>query len=218
MLGHLRLIDPVLGESVEKALRMQGRADTIVPAREPLDLPPSPALSIAGKRPETIEGRSVAVLVSDGADAALLARLRSEIESQGGEVVIVAPWIGGVKNDAGEAIAADHAVKAAPSVLFDAIVLAVAPAAGNELAAEVAAVDFVREAFRHLKVIGFTPGAAPLLEAAGIARGKSSDAGKYGRPADDGVVELAAPAAVARFIEQAKHYRIWSREELFHPR
>ena len=40
------------------------------------DLPPSPALSIVANGPDSFAGRKLGVLVTDGADAELLAELR----------------------------------------------------------------------------------------------------------------------------------------------
>ena len=38
MLGHLMIIDEALGAGVEAALGMEGEADTITPARDPIDM------------------------------------------------------------------------------------------------------------------------------------------------------------------------------------
>jgi catalase len=111
---------------------------------------------------------------------------------------VVAPKIGGAKGTAGT-IAADHIISGGPSVLFDTVVVLVTGAAAETLAREAAAVDWVRDAFGHLKVIAHAPGAAPLLAKAGIE-------------ADAGIVELAGPRDVARYIETAKAGRVWARE------
>ncbi len=50
VLGHLMIIEENLGKPVEAALGMQGQADKITPAREPIDLRPSPALSLIKER------------------------------------------------------------------------------------------------------------------------------------------------------------------------
>ena len=67
------------------------------------------------------------------------------------------------------------------------------------LAQEAGAIDWLRDAFGHLKVIGFTDAAAMLFAKAGIPR-----------DADEGVVEL--DGGVAAFIAEAKRHRIWVRE------
>ena len=64
MLGHLALVDAGLHAQVEDALGMKGQSDKITPAVQPRDLPPSPALSIVGKAPDTLQGRKTGVLSS----------------------------------------------------------------------------------------------------------------------------------------------------------
>jgi hypothetical protein len=81
------------------------------------------------------------------------------------------------------------------SVLFDAVAVLLSKTAGETLASEAAAVDWVRDAFGHLKAIAFSPGAAALLDAGGVV----SDRGVL--DADD----------VAGFIAAAKT-RQWARE------
>jgi catalase len=201
MLGHLHLIDPALGSAVENALRMEGQADSIEPARAPLDLKSSPALSLLHKAPELLKGRRIGVLISDDSDMALLERLKAEIEAQGAEMATIAPWVGGVKTSAGGLLAVDHALVAAPSIFFDAVALVLTAVAGSLLAKDAAAVDFVRDAFGHLKIIGYTSGAAPLLQRAGIAD-----------QCDEGVVSLAVLQSVGTFINMAKRQRVWGRE------
>ncbi|MDB5600520.1 MAG: Catalase [Xanthobacteraceae bacterium] len=201
MLGHLMLIDPDLGATVEEALGMEGQADKITPARAPIDVDPSPTLSIVNKAPETLKGRKVGVLVSDGVPAALLTSLLTAIEKEGAKAAIIAPKIGGVRDDGGKTVMPQHALSGAPSVLFDAVVLALSEDGAAQLSTEAAALGFVNDAFGHLKIIGHTKGAMALLEAAGI-----SD------KADDGFVALAGARDTAAFIAAAKRHRVWDRE------
>ena len=104
MLGHLANIDRELCKRVEEGLGMEGQAEKIQPARPPIDMKPSPALSIILKAPKTIEGRKVGVLVSDGTDAALVDALRSAVEKAGARLQVVAPKIGGAKGKGGKLI------------------------------------------------------------------------------------------------------------------
>ncbi len=90
---------------------------------------------------------------------------------------------------------ADGQLAGTPSVVFDAVALVLSAAAGKALSKEAAGVDFVRDAYGHLKAIAADAGARPVLVAAGVG-------------ADPGVV--AADRAAA-FVEAAKT-RQWSRE------
>ena len=199
MLGHLNIIEPELSRRVAEALGMEGQAERIQPARQPMDLDPSPSLSLVKKAPRTLEGRSVAVLVSDGADAALVGALRAAVEKAGARFVIVAPKVGGVTGADGKHLDVDHALSGTPSIFFDAVALCLSTDGANKLQQEAAAVDWVRDAFGHLKVIGFTKAAQALLDAAGV------------RP-DEGVVAVDGGKGVAGFINAAKGLRIWPRE------
>ena len=199
MLGHLDVIDADLGIGVAKALGMEGQGVVIKPARSPIDLPPSPALSLIEKAPKTLEGRKIAILVTDGSDPALVQLLRDATEKEGARLAVVAPKIGGAKGKGGKTIAVDHALSAAPSVFFDAVVVAPSADGADLLVKEAAAVDWVRDAFGHLKVIGHVAEARPLLERAGVED-------------DEGVLEVGSAKAIGAFIGAAKRQRVWERE------
>jgi len=199
MLGHLMLIDPALGERVEAALGMTGTADKITPAKAPIDMKPSPALSLVEKAPATLKGRKLAVLVSDGVDGEIVAQLRAAVTAAGAVLAVIAPKIGGAKTKQGKLLPADHALSAAPSVLFDAVALCPSPQGAELLSQEAAAIDFVRDAFGHLKVIAFLDAAKPLLDKAHVMP-------------DAGVIALSKSTGVKAFIAAAKKHRIWARE------
>jgi catalase len=198
MLGHLALIEDELRRRVEEKLGMQGQAEAIDPARPPIEMDPSPALSIVRKAEKTLKGRKVGVLVSRDSDRTLVDRLRTAVDREGGQVEIVAPEIGAAPGNNGKTMA-DHALAAAPSIFFDAVVVAVGSEAVPRLAAHSGAIDWVRDAFAHLKVIGYVRAALPLIERADIA-------------IDDGVLELCNPKDLGSFISAARAGRKWERE------
>jgi catalase len=199
MLGHLMIIDEALGTAVEQALGMEGMADKITPAQDPIDMALSPTLSLIKKAAPTLMGRKVAALVTDGVDDALLDALRTAVEKEGAQLAIVAPKIGGVTTAKGKNLATDMALSGAPSIFFDAVAALPSEAGAALLAQEAAAIDWLRDAFGHLKVIGFVDAAAMMFAKAGIAR-----------DADKGVVDLNG--GIPAFIAAAKHHRIWARE------
>lgn len=131
-------------------------------------LKPSPALSLVAEAPETIVRRRIGVLMTDGADPALLAAIAEAAKAEGVEVVLVAPTISGVIASDGSVVLADHALSEAPSTMFDAVVVAPGEAGGPALLRDAAAVDWLRDAFVHLKVIGHVPAAKPLFDRAGV--------------------------------------------------
>lgn len=197
MLGHLALVDSTLESGVATALGMKEPIDEIKPAVAPHDMPVSPALSLLSKMPKTLAGRKIGVLVADGFDASLLATLRDQAKDAKAAVVVIAPKVGGAKDGAGKIVEADLSLSGAPSVLFDTVAILAGKESGEELAANANAVDWVRDAFGHCKVLGHTAEAQPLLDAAGV------------KP-DSGVVEVARKDEV--FIKTAKGGRIWERE------
>ena len=199
VLGHLAHIDTDLLAKVEEGLGMEGQAERIAPARAPIDMKPSPALSLIAKAQKTIAGRKIGILVADGTDPAVVAAVKAAVEKAGAKVQVVAPKIGGAKGKGGQKIAADHQLAGGPSIFFDAVVIAVAGEGAAMLSREAAAIDWVRDAYGHLKVIGVTDAASSLLVAAGV-------------DSDAGVVSIEGGKGVAAFVNAARNGRIWARE------
>ena len=96
-------------------------------------------------------------------------RVKVDVESAGGNVMLVAPKAGRIKVNGGTLMAQGQ-LAGTPSVLFDAVALVLTRTGATKLAEEAAAIDFVRDAFGHLKAIGCTPDADPLLKKAGVSR------------------------------------------------
>jgi catalase len=198
MLGHLHLIDETLAADVENALGMEGQAQHIEPAVPVRDVAPSPALSIVAKAVPTLEGRKVGVLVTNGFDQKLLAALRVAVTKEKAKLVVIAPKVGGATSSAGKLTEADFALSAAPSIFFDAVAILSSAEGAKQLSSEAAAVNWVADAFGHLKVIGHTAEAMPLLKAARVK-------------ADDGTQEFD-DKGIAAFVQKAKAGRRWERE------
>jgi catalase len=200
MVGQLANVHASIAKRVATGLGMAG-AVSKVPAKVAArtDLPQSPALSIIKKAVVTLKGRTIGCLIADGTDAKTVRSLSSAISKAGGELKIVAPKIGGATASDGSILEADFQLAGGPSVLFDAVFLALSEDGANVLAKEAAAVAFVHDAFAHLKVIGNTAGAGALLNKAGVV-------------ADGGVLTLNKKETVNAFIDLAAQGRIWARE------
>jgi catalase len=93
------------------------------------------------------------------------------------------------------------ALSGEPSVFFDAVAIFASAEGIKPLLKNSAAIDWVRDAFGHLKVIGHSSSAQPLFGKAAIAD-----------DLDEGVIELDARASVGRYVEAAKQQRVWDRE------
>lgn len=202
MVAHLLNIDEGLAQRVADSLRIASLPQRATPAVEPRrDLKPSPALSILQRQEPTFRGRKLGCLISDGVDGMLIQALADAVKQQGGQLEIVAPQVGGVKTQQGDWIEANQQIDGGPSVLYDAVVIAVDPAAAEMLSRHSTVRDFIADAYAHLKYIGFNAAAKPLLAAAGVPVA-----------GDEALIELTGSDAASAFVDQAKHLRLWKRE------
>lgn len=200
--SHLLNIDAGLAAKVADGLGlvMPGPA---VAAREPIaDLAPSDRLSIVKNGPDSFKGRKLGILLTDGADAKILAALLKAVESEGAVYEVVAPKIAGVTLSDGTTVAARHKIDGGPSVLFDAVAIVVPQEGAAMLSLDAPAKDFVSDAFAHCKFIGFTAEAAVLLAKAGIGV----------NDLDEGCLPLDEAADAQAFIESCRALRHWPRE------
>ncbi|WP_313446516.1 catalase [Brevundimonas sp.] len=195
VLANLQNVDETLAQRVADGLNLP-LPKASDPGVAPIDLDASPALRIVGKYPDTLKGRKVAILVADGSDGAIVDAVKAAVEGDGGSVFVVAPKIGGAKLKDGKTLAADGQLAGSPSVLFDAVAIVLSEDGCAQMLKEGAAVDFAKDAFGHLKAIGHTPEAQPLLDKAGIEP-------------DTGVIDLSKDAK--GFLAPART-RQWDRE------
>ena len=195
VLANVRNVDETLAQRAADGLNvaLPPKNDAV---SKPIDMDESPALRVIGKYPDSLKGRAVGILVTDGADGAVVDAVRAAAEADGATVKIVAPKIGGVTLRGGKKLKADGQLAGTPSVVFDAVALVLSEAGCAELLKESAAVDFAAFAFAHLKAIGHTAEARPLLDKAGVAP-------------DAGVVDLTK--GTTAWIKPART-RQWDRE------
>ena len=194
MVGQLANVDMTIATRVADGLGMKGTitpVPTKVPART--DLKPSDALSIMKKMKPGVETKVIGCLVADGTDAAAVVSLKRAAHKLGAHVKVVAPKVGGAVAQDGTQIEADFQLAGGPSVLFDAVFVALSDAGAKLLSTEAAAVSWVHDAFAHLKVIGSTSAAQPLLNAAGVV-------------ADAGVLSASTPDTYLNLVAQGRIY------------
>lgn len=146
---------------------------------------------------DALEGRAVAILIADGSDGNLIETIKTAVMDAGASVKIIAPKVGGAMLASVSKLPANGQLVGSPSVLFDAVAVILSEEGGNKLSMESAAIDFVQDAFGHLKAIAVDKGGQMLLDAANIAR-------------DAGVVDANNQRT---FITAAKT-RQWKREKL----
>ncbi len=193
MVANLLNVDEGLASRVADGLAMElpPASPTAAPVQ---DLSLSPALRIIRGPLEkhTLEGRTVGILFADGTDAGELHKVMADVKKAGGTAKLIAPKVGNVPLSDGSMMKADAQLFGQPSVTVDAIAVVLGEAACKKLVKEGAAVQFVMDAFGHLKAIGYSAAAKPLLDKAGVE-------------ADEGVTNLAG------FAKAAKQ-RYWDRE------
>jgi len=196
IVGHLRHIEEDLAKRVAAGLGLDELPDAPVAAMPVKEMPPSPALQIIGKMQYTLMGRAVGILIADGSDGALINTLKKAATDAGATVKIIAPKKGGAKLADGSKLAACGQLAGTPSVLFDAVAVILSAEGAKTLSKEGAAIDFVRDAFGHLKAIAVDKGGQELLNSANVGQ-------------DAGVVDANDKDA---FIIAAKT-RQWDREK-----
>jgi catalase len=196
MVGHLRHIEEDLAKRVAAGLAFD-KIPVAPPAAAPVqEMKLSPALQIIGKMKNTLMGRAIGILIADGSDGAVIKNIRQAATDAGAAVKIVAPKVGGAKLADGSMLAADGQLAGTPSVLFDAVAVILSDEGAQALSKESAAIDFVRDAFGHLKAIAVDKGGRALLKTANVGQ-------------DAGVVDTNDKDA---FIAAAKT-RQWDREK-----
>jgi catalase len=196
IVGHLRHIEEALAKRVAMGLGLSELPDAPVAAMPVQEMKPSPALQIIGKMKDTLMGRTIGILIANGSDGAVIEQIRKAVTDAGATVKVIAPKVGDVKLAAGLILAADGQLAGSPSVLFDAVAVILSDEGAKALSMESAAIDFVRDAFGHLKAIAVDKGGQVLLKIANVGQ-------------DVGVVDANDKEA---FIAAAKT-RQWDREK-----
>lgn len=196
IVGHLQHIDQDLAQRVATGLGVRDMPTPPNAAAPVQEREPSPALQTIGKLVPTLEGRAVGILVAKGSDAVLIESLMSALAGAGASHKIVAPHVGEIELSDGSHLEVQGQLAGTPSVMFDAVAVILSDESASMLCNEAAAVDFLRDAFGHLKAIAADTGAQALMDKAGVTT-------------DQGVVSAQN---VDQFLEAAKT-RQWAREK-----
>jgi len=166
-------VDDLLAESVAEGLGFE------VPDPAPdlglvekIDYAPSPALSMTAYPGDgSIRTRRVAILAADGVDVGALSKIYDVLLQQGAVPRVLAPKLGAVKGADGKAAngwQADITIDAAPSALYDALIVAPGDASAISLCENGLAIEFVKDQYRHCKPILVVDTGAELIDRAGL--------------------------------------------------
>ena len=202
VVAQLVNVDTDLATAVAGGLGLAGLPAAIAPATAPIEQPVSDALSIIKNGPQRFAGRRVGALVCQGADARILAALRTALEAEGAQLMLVAPTISGVTDSARAVLPIDETVAGGPSVLFDAIAVILTADGAAAMAQDPAAKDFVTNAHAHSKFIAYSAASLPLFEAAGLGEDMI----------DGGYVAIERTKKSAdTFVRACRSLRYWAR-------
>src|SRR6185436_3974324 len=158
---------------------------------------PSPALSMMNTVKDTVKSRRVAILATDGFDAAAVEKA---LLSGGAAPKIVSTRLGAIQAADGRERLVDFSFLTTASVLFDAVYVA-----SGALAENPDAIKFVSEAFRHHKAIAASGDGVAVLRACGGALAET-DGDLPGVIAAAKGEQIAAP-----FVEAIAQHRHWNR-------
>jgi catalase len=183
-----------------------------MPKVRPNDVTPevsvSPALSLLARPGDgSIRARRIAILVADGCEGSTVVDMARRLTEAGAVPRFVSTRLGDVQTASGDSLEIDVSLEAAPSVLYDAMVLAGGPGAVDALKADGRTLEFIKDQYRHCKpILAFGEGRR-LLEACGI------DATLPDGLADSGIVvgDDAGDAGKA-FIAALAAHRHFARE------
>ena len=222
--GMLSRVDVSLAEQVAKelgidAIQVPEQLNFSVPAdgdpakfqpapSEELKLKTSKALSMANTVKNSIKSRQIAILASEGVDDVSLNTMKEILEDASAEVSIIAPRMGNLATDTGSKITADYSFLTASSVLFDAAYIPHGQSSTSRLLQQNEVLDFIREMYRHCKVLGADRSGAELLHAA-IPEIQVHGESKKNNIAS-GVLINRTPK---EFIQATAQHRFWGREK-----
>jgi catalase len=171
----------------------------------------APSLSMENTPKDSIKTRKVAVLVAEGFSASEVDAVRKALTAGGAIVELVAPKLGPLKSQEGGEERPVKTFLTAASVLYDAVYV---PGGGKSIATLKLlpdAMDFIRDAYRHCKAVGFSGEGTQLVEAAGLSQLATAQP----LEADPGVVRSAKSDMKKfnkSFIAAIAGHRNWARE------
>ncbi|ADQ17583.1 Catalase [Leadbetterella byssophila DSM 17132] len=160
----------------------------------------SAALSMKVKEGKgTIETRKVAFLVENGVSKASIDALKSALEKEGAEAVLIGPKVGPLKLKEGGTTDIAHTYFTDKSVLYDAVYTPAGDSVGA-LKANPDYYEFLNEAYTHCKALAFAKGTESLMEKSFVEK-------------DAGVILEEGGDWTQEFVNAMKMHRIWEREK-----
>jgi catalase len=178
----------------------------------PVDV--SPALSLLARPGKAgIRGRRVALMAAPEADPVPLREAYAELLARGAVPRFVGARLGAIAAK-DSPIHVEVSLEAAPSALWDALVIPGGPVAVANLATLGQALEFVKDQYRHCKPILALDGGKALLTAAGVPEAATDghDPALIVVPAVNGHTDVARSEGFERFVSALACHRNFERE------
>jgi catalase len=177
------------------------------PRRTKSEVRSSEALSLLARPGDgTIRTRRIAILVAPGLSGRSLQGLHGKFLELGAVPRFVGTRLGQITVQDGDPINVEVTIEAAPSVLWDGLVIPDGAAAAEALSADGQALEFVKDQYRHCKTILALGTGASVLETANIPEDLPNG------ESDPGLLRIAsdevdrASAAYAAALAQHRHF------------
>jgi len=171
VVAMLANVDSGLAKALANALGMPMPKPLPKALKTPVkpELTSSPALSIFSQPGNgSIQTRRVAILVADGVDGAAAQTLHEGLTLEGAVPRYVGVRLGAVSTEDGDTLEVEVTFETMPSVLFDALVIPGGKAAVTTLGNVGQVAEFIKDQYRHCKVILALGAGAELVENAGV--------------------------------------------------
>ena len=213
VVAQLRNVAEELAEAVAEGLGMTELPDPLPNAMRRVPKPEvtrSEALSLLARPGQRgIRSRRVAILVADGVDGAVARQVHESLLAEGAVPRFVGVKMGAVSTADDPGLEVEVSLEAAPSALWDGLVIPDGDGVADGLALSGHAMEFLKDQYRHCKPVLLLGSTSALLEEARIPSPQSSgipDAGLLLVGDDD-------PAgAVAAFVAALAKHRHFERE------
>lgn len=207
MLDRFNNVDHELAKRIAQGLGMTAPD----PSATPNHGQQSPALSQKNTA-KTVKGRKVAALAATGVSSEQLTALKQALNAVGIELEIVSQFGGTIQSKEGVVIEVQKTFLTGASVMFDAIYLPGGTQSIAALRANIEALNFIQEAFKHYKPIAACGEGIDLLMESGI---KGIDLSKSNP--ELGIVmsrKVSDMKAFSEdFIEAIRNHRYWTRSQ-----
>jgi catalase len=161
----------------------------------------SPALSLMTRLPGNIQYRKVAILVADGVDSDQVEAIKTRLEAEGAEGMVIAPSMAPVKAANGQTVTPDAMLNGQPSVTLDSVIVVGGAESVRTLSQSGQGRYYVQEAYKHLKAIAAIGEGKELLSAANVPS------------QEDGIfLGVSVDDVFTPFTQAMGQHRVWSRD------